>query len=108
MARLKIEVVGMKESLATLKRIEQLLIAQNERTQTMATSLDALAAEVEQNSDVVASAERVLDGLVQQLQEASGNQEEIDAITAQISEQRTRLATAIANVGDVGQTPEGT
>ena len=111
MAKIKIEIEGIDSVLASLARIERLLRAnlsvnqqQTERIQAMAMNLSELAAEVEGNSDVVASAERVLEGLVEQLENAGGNQSEVDAITAQLKEQKARLAEAIANVGPHAET----
>ncbi len=112
MGKWKLEVAGMDKLLTAVGKVEKLLQEMNfllranleaEEDQTqeiadMATDLSALAAEVNENNDVVASAEQVLLALVEELQNAGGNQEEIDAITQQISDQSARLAAAIANV----------
>jgi ABC-type transporter Mla subunit MlaD len=91
------------EVLSALGRIEALLrrsiaatTEHSERIDAMATDLTQLAAEVEGNTDVVASAEAVFTRLADELSAAGGNQEEVDRITSQLREQKGRLAQAVA------------
>jgi uncharacterized protein YoxC len=84
-----------KDVLAALRRIEKLLKRSIEGIATMATDLSALANEVEGLPDAVSAVERVVDELASQLENAGGNQAEIDAITEQLRQHKTRLAEAI-------------
>ncbi len=79
-----------------LEHIQQALERQNQEISDMATDLTALAAEVAEDTDVTNSAVTVINELKQAIIDAGGNQEAVDALTAQLDANTNALAAAIA------------
>lgn len=62
----------------------------------MNTSLQNLQTEVAQDTDVTNAGLKLIDGLVQQVKDAGTDPAALDALTAQLSQNRSALAAAIA------------
>jgi len=111
MARLKIEVVGMKDALRHISaQLDELIKLTREHTAAVTKSteeimadLSTLQAEVNENSDVVQSAVTLIGGLAQQLRDAiaANDPAAIQALADQLDAQTNSLAEAVANVPHV-------
>lgn len=83
---------------SSIKKIERLLIEMN-------TKLDALAAQVKANSDVIDSAVLLINGIAQKITEAGVDQVKLDALVADLNTHDATLAAAVAANTPVAPTP---
>jgi len=85
-----------KETRDLTKSLRSHALHDAKRDKVMSKSLDKLTKEVEENSDVVESAAVMIEGLAQQIRDASGDEEKLEQLAADLDTQQARLAEAVA------------
>ncbi len=79
----------MKEFLGLLKHVEKVI-------QKMSAQLDRLTKEVSENKDLAASVVALIDGLSQQIRDAVGNSDALNALADSLDEDQQAIAAAIS------------
>lgn len=82
--------------LREVQAIRDIVDTINQNLEASMLDLNALRAEITENSDAVASAVTLITALVDELRAAAGDQVAIDAIVNQLDSQTAALAAAVA------------
>lgn len=94
------------ESKEQLDRIEAIITQQAERMNAMALDLSRLSAEIAENNSAIQSAVTLLNQIAQELRDAAGNQDAVNALADQLDTQSNNLAAAV--VANTPAAPEPT
>lgn len=78
----------------------------NERISRMSAALDRLTTEVQENRDATQAAVTLITGLAQQIRDAIGNEDALNALADSLDEDQTAIAEAVtANTPASPETP---
>ena len=78
-----------------LTRIEDRLQAIDTRSTTMSAAVDKIKAEIAENKDLVASTKALVSSLAQQIRDAKGDEEALEALANDLDAQNSELAAAV-------------